>query len=100
MLSAIEEIMRSHPAYQFGYWERRQSDLAAFEELERRPVRRRHEDEAENSERTWMLAEVAAATAIVVVLCVVLTVIAQGAAESTNTGQQSVAAVSDATAPD
>ena len=100
MLSAIEEIMRFHPAYQFGQWERRQSDVVAFQDLERRSVRRRHEYEAKGNERTWMLGEVAAATAIVVVFCAVLSVIAQLAGESANTGEQSVAAASDGTAPD
>ena len=100
MLNAIENLMRHHPVSYYGYWERRQSDLAAFEDLERRPTRHRQEDEAEDSERTWMLGEVAAAAAILVVFCAVLTVIVQWTGESTTTGQQSVAAVSDATAPD
>src|SRR5262249_13343075 len=99
MLSAMEHLVRHHPASYYGYWERRPSDLAAFEELERRPVPRRHEDEAEDIERTWLIGELAAAAAIVVVACAVLAAIVQWIGEST-TGQQSVAAVSDATAPD
>ena len=99
MLNAIENLMRHHPVSYYGYWERSQSDLAAFEDLERRPTRHPQEDEAEDSERMWMLGEVAAAAAILVVFCAVLTAIVQWTGEST-TGQQSVAAVSDGAEPD
>jgi len=99
MLNAIENLMRHHPVSYYGYWERRQSDLAAFEELERRPVPRRHEDEAEDIERTWMIGGLATAAAIAVVACAVLAAIVQWTDESM-TGQQSVAAVSDGAEPD
>jgi len=101
MLSAIEEILRFHPASQFGHWECRQSDLAAFEELERRPVRRRHEYEyeAERSEPTFMIGEVVAAAAMFVVFCGVLTVIAHLAGDSPVTAQPPAVTASDAAEP-
>lgn len=99
MLSAIEHLMRLHPAYHFGRWERHQSDFDAFEELESQHLRRKHEYEAERGEPTWMIGEVAAAAAMLVVFCGVLTVIARFAVDAPDTGQQPVVAISDASEP-
>jgi hypothetical protein len=95
MLSAIEQLMRLHPASHFGRLERHQSDFAAFEELESRHVRRRHAYEPER-EPTWMLGEAAAAAAMLVVFCGVLAVIVRLGVDVPDTGQQPLVAVSDA----
>ena len=97
MLSAIEHLVRLHPASYYAYWERRQSDFSAFEELEGRPVRRRHEYEAEGSESTWMIGKVAAVAAMFILFCGVLTAIAQLAGESADPGQQPVVEASAST---
>jgi hypothetical protein len=98
LLSAIiEEIIRYHPASQFGRLECRQSDLGAFEELKMPLARRRHEYEPEYSKPTWMIGDVAAAAALGMVFCGVLALIAQSPGEPTNTAQQPVVAVSNAT---
>jgi hypothetical protein len=96
MLNAIENLLRLHPGSRFGLLEHRQSDLAAFEELESRHLRRRHEDQAERGDPTWMLGEVAAAAAMLVLFIGVLTVIARFAVDVPDTGQEPVVAVSDA----
>jgi hypothetical protein len=96
MLSALEELMRHHPGSRFGYSERPQSDRAAFEELESRHLCPRHEYETGRHEPTWMLGEVAAAAAMLVVFIGVLTVIARLAADAPNGGQQPLVAVSEA----
>src|SRR5262245_20150666 len=67
MLSALEELMRHHPGSHFGSSERPQSDLAAFEELESRHLCPRHEYETDRREPAWMLGEVVAAAAMLVV---------------------------------
>src|SRR5262245_41733666 len=98
MLSVIEHLVRHHPVSYYGYWERRQSDLAAFEERERRPVRRRHENDAEESEPPPRIGEVAATAALVVAFCVVLTGIARLATEPADREQQPMVAASASTA--
>jgi hypothetical protein len=96
MLNAIENLLRLHPGSRFGLLEHHQSDFAAFEELESRHLRRRHEDEAERGDPTWMIGEVAAAVAMFVVFIGVLTVIARLTVDAPETGQQPVVAVFDA----
>ena len=96
MLGAIEQLMRLHPASQFGRWERGRSDFEVFEELERRHMPAEPEYEIERRESTWMLGEVAAATAMLVVFIGVLTVIARWSGESpAEVGQQPAVTVSD-----
>jgi hypothetical protein len=96
MLGAIEQLMRLHPASQFGRWERGRADLELFEELERRHVPPEPEHEIERRESTWMLGEVAAATAMLVLFIGVLTVIARWSAEAPNAAQPAAPmAVSD-----
>ena len=99
MLSALEQLMRLHPGSRFGRLERHQSDLEAFEELESRHPRRGHEYEAERGDPTWMIGEVAATAALLVVFIGVLTVIARLAVDTPDTGQQPIVAASDAPAP-
>ena len=99
MLSAIERLMRLHPASYFGRWEHNHSDLDAFEELESRHLCSRHEYETDRSEPTWMIGEVAAAAAMLVVFIGVLTVIARFAVDAPGAGQQPMVAVSDAVEP-
>ena len=89
MLSVIEHLVRHHPASYYGCWERPQSDLAAFEEVERRPVRRRHENDADESEPPPRIGELAATAALVVAFCAVLTVIARLAGEPEDPEQPS-----------
>jgi hypothetical protein len=95
MLSAIEQLVRFHPGSHFGRLEHQQSDLEAFEELESRHLRVRHEPR--RSEPAWRIGDLAVAAAILVVFCGVLTVIARLAVESQNMMQQPVVALSDAT---
>jgi hypothetical protein len=92
MLNAIEELMRLHPASHFGRLEHHPSDLEAFEELESRHLRPR---QADRREPTWMIGEVAAAAAILIALVGVLTLFARLAVDGLETGQQSVAAISN-----
>ena len=99
MLNAIEHLMRLHPASHFGRWERQHSDFAAFEELESRHLCPRHEYGSDRSEPTWMIGEVAAAAAILVVFIGVLTVIARFTVDAPDTAQQPMVAVSDAVEP-
>jgi hypothetical protein len=99
MLSAIEHLMSLHPASHFGRWEQQHSDLDAFEELESRHLCPRHEYETDRSDPTWMIGEVAAAAAILVVFISVLTVIARFTADAPDTAQQPMVAVSDAVEP-
>ena len=99
MLNAIEHLMRLHPASHFGRWERQHSDFDAFEELESRHLCPRHEYETDRSEPTWMIGEVAAAAAILVVFIGVLTVIARFTVDAPDTAQQPMVAVSDAVEP-
>ena len=100
MLSAIEHLMRLHPASHFGRcWEHHHSDLDAFEELESRYLCPRHEYETDRSEPTWMIGEVAAAAAMLVVFIGVLTVIARFTIDSPDTAQQQEVAVSQAEEP-
>ena len=95
MLGAIEELMRLHPASHFGRWERGHADLEVFEEFERRHVPPEPEYEIERRESTWMLGEVAAATAMLVVFIGVLTAIARWTADAPNAEQPPAVAVSD-----
>jgi hypothetical protein len=90
MLSAIEQLMRHHPAYRFGCGERSESDAETFEELESRHLRRRPAYERERREQPWKIGEMAAAAAMVVVFCGVLTLIARLAADSTDPEQQAL----------
>jgi hypothetical protein len=99
MLNAIEQLMRLHPAAHFGRWERQHSDFDAFEELESRHLCPRHEYETDRREPTWMIGEVAAAAAILVVFIGVLTVIARFTVDAPETAQQPMVAVSDAVEP-
>jgi hypothetical protein len=95
----MEHLMRLHPASHFGRWESHQSDLDGFEELESRHLCPRHEYEPDRSESTWLIGEVAAAAAMLVVFVGVLTVIARFAVDALDTGQQPMVAVSDAVEP-
>lgn len=95
MLSALEELMRHHPGSRFGYLERPPSDLAAFEELESRHLRRRPEDETDRHEPTWMLGEVAVAAAMLVLVIGVLTAIAHMTVDAPDAEQQPLVAVSE-----
>src|SRR5215468_1524982 len=95
MLTVFEELMRLHPASQFGRWERRQPDFEVFEELERRHVPRDQEHETEQREPIWMIGEVAAATVILVAFIGVLTVIARLSADAPNAGQPPAVTASD-----
>ena len=97
MLSAIEHLMRLHPASHFGRcWEHHHSDFDAFEELEGRQLRPRHEYETGRSEPTWMIGEVAAAGAMLVVFIGVLTAIARFTVDAPDPAQQPAVAISDA----
>src|SRR5882672_4948302 len=99
MLGAIEHLMRLHPASRFGRLERLQSDLKIFEELESRHLRCKQDPYAERNGPTWMIGEAAAAAAMFVVFCAVLTVIARLAGDETDTAQRPVVAVSQAVEP-
>ena len=99
MLSVIEHLMRLHPASHFGRWERQHSDFNAFEELESRYLCPRHEYETDRSQPTWMIGEVAAAAAMLVVFIGVLTAIARFTADAPDTAQQPMVAASDAVEP-
>ena len=100
MLSAIEHLMRLHPASHFGRcWERQHSDFDAFEELESRHLRPNHEYESDGSEPTWMIGEVAAAAAMLVVFIGVLTVIARFTVDASHPAQQPAVEISDAAVP-
>ena len=92
MLNAIEELMRLHPASHFGRLEHRPPDLEAFEELESPHLRRR---QADRREPTWMIGEVAAAAAMLIAFVGVLTLLARLAVDGSETGQQSVVAISN-----
>jgi len=97
MLSALEQLMRHHPASHVGRWDRRQTGLELFEELERPHPRPRYRYETESREPAWVIGQVAAAVAMLIVFCGVLTVIARFAGEAP--GQQPVVEVSDAAEP-
>jgi hypothetical protein len=99
MLNAMEHLMGLHPGSRFGRLERHHSDLAAFEDLESRHLCPRHEYETDRSQPTWMLGEVAAAAAMLVLFIGVLTVIARFAVDAPDVGQQPMVAVSDAVEP-
>jgi hypothetical protein len=100
MLIAIEQLMRLHPASHFGRcWEHHHSDFDVLEELESRALRPRHEYETDRREPTWMIGEVAAAAAMLVVFIGVLTAIARFAADTPGTAQQPVVAIVDAAEP-
>ena len=96
MFSAMEELMRFHPASQIGRREPSKSDLAAFEELECRHLYPRHEYETDRSEPTGTIGELAAAAAMLVVFIGVLTVIARFAVDAPDTAPEPVVAISDA----
>ena len=96
MLSALEELMRHHPGSRFGYLERPQSDLAVFEELESRHLRPRREHETERHGPAWMIGDVAAAAAMLVLFIAVLTAIARLTVDAPDAEQQPLVAVSDA----
>ena len=97
MLSAIEHLMRLHPASHFGRcWEHHRSDFDAFEELASRHLRPRHEYETDRSDPTWVIGEVAAAAAMLVVFIGVLTAIARFAVDAPDTAEQPAVAISDA----
>ena len=98
MLSAMEQLIRFHPGSQMGRLDRRASDLEAFEKLESQPVRREevYQDyEPQRSKPVWMIGELAATAALVVVFCGVLAVIARFAPESPNTTQDAAVAISE-----
>jgi hypothetical protein len=99
MLNAMEELMRLHPGSYYGRREHRLSDFEVFEELERRHLRPRHECEADRRQPAWMIGEVAAAVAMLVVFVGILTVIGRLAGDASDTGQQPVVAVSNAAEP-
>ena len=99
MLSALEELMRHHPGSRFGYLERPQSDLAAFDELESRHLCPRREYETDRHGPTWMLGEAVAAAAMLVVFIGVLTVIARLAVDAPVGEQEPLVAVSEAVEP-
>jgi hypothetical protein len=94
MLNAIEELMRHHPASHFGRMERYRSDLEAFEKLESRHLCPRREYEADRGEPTWLIGDVTATVAMLIVFVGVLTVIARFAVDGPETGQQPMAAIS------
>jgi len=96
MLSALEELMSHHPGSRFGCLERPPSDLAAFEELESRHLRRGREYETDRHEPTWMIGEVAVAAAMLVLFIGVLTAIAHLAVDAPDAGHQPLVAVSEA----
>jgi hypothetical protein len=98
MLSAIEHLMRLHPASHFGRWERGRADFESFEDLERRHVPRdpEYEYEADRRESRWMIGEVAVATAMLVAFIGVLTVMARWSADAPDARQQPMVAVSEA----
>jgi len=98
MFSAMEQLIRFHPGYHMGRLDRRESDLEVFEKLESRPVRREqvYQDyEPQRSKPVWMIGELAATAALVVVFCGVLAAIARFASESQNTTPDSLVATSD-----
>jgi hypothetical protein len=100
MLSVIEHLMRLHPASHFGRcWDHHHSDFDALEELESRPLRPRQEHETDRSEPTWMIGEVAAAAAMLVVFIGVLTAIARFTVDTPDTAQRPAVAVSQAEEP-
>ena len=99
MLNAMEQFMRLHPGSYFGRVERPQSDLEAFEALESRHLCPRHEYETDRREPTWTIGEFATAAAMLAVFVGVLTVVANFVADTPDTGQQAVAAVSVAAEP-
>jgi hypothetical protein len=99
MLNAMEELMRLHPASLFGRREHRQSDFEVFEDLESRHLRPQREHKGDDREPTWIIGEVAAAVAMLVVSLAVLTMIARSDGGASNTRQQPVVAVSDAADP-
>src|SRR5262245_60191251 len=92
MLNAIEELMRLHPASYFGRPEYRPSDLEALGELESRHQRAR---QADNREPNWVIGEVAAAAAMLIVFVGVLTLFARLAIDEAEQANGSVIAVSN-----
>jgi len=99
MLRALEDLMRLHPASHVGRWDRPQTGLELFEELETPHPRPRYRYETESREPAWAIGQVAAAVAMLIVFCGVLTVIARFAGEAPDAGQQPAVEVSDAAAP-
>ncbi len=72
MLSPVEHLMYFHPASHFGRLERRPSEIDAFEELESRPFRRSHADDAERFDTPWGVRDVVVTVAILFALSTVL----------------------------
>ncbi|HZF32982.1 MAG TPA: hypothetical protein VE914_04210 [Candidatus Angelobacter sp.] len=101
MLSAIEQLIRFHPASHIGRLGRQEAGLEVFEDFESRHVRRGQEDEyeTERSKPLWMIGELAATAAILVIFCGVLTVIARLVVDSPNTIEPQVVEISDAAEP-
>ena len=96
MLGAIEQLMRLHPASQFGRWERGRADFEILDEVERWHVPPEPEHEIERRESTRMLGEVAAAAAILVLFIGVLTVLARWSADApAGVAQQPAVVVAD-----
>jgi hypothetical protein len=96
MLAAMEHLMRLHPAYCLGPRESHRSELKAVDEPESGHLRLRpqHECEADRSEPSLPIREATAITAILVVFCGAIAVIAFLAGNASNTGQQPVVATS------
>ena len=99
MLSAIEHLMRLHPASHFGRWERQHSDFDAFEDMGSRHLCPRHEYETYDREPTRMIGEVAAAAAMLVLFIGVVTAIVRFTADAPDPAQQPVVEISDAAEP-
>jgi hypothetical protein len=90
--------MYFHPASHFGRLERRPSEIDAFEELESRPFRRSHADDAERFDTPWGVRDVVVTVAILFAFCGLVTAIA-GPVESPSAIQHPVVAVSDPAEP-
>jgi len=99
MLSALEHLMRLHPASHFGRcWERPQTGLEIFEDLERPRLRPRYRYETDRHEPAWVIGQVAAAIAMLIVFCGVLTMIGRFSGDAPDVGRPAVE-VSDAAEP-
>jgi hypothetical protein len=96
MLTAIERLMRLHPAYCLGRCENRRLDLEAPKEHESGHLAcaSGHEYEADRREPSLAFREVAAVMALLVVFCGGVAVIAFLAGDASDTKQQPVVAVS------
>jgi|SRR5262252_4908920 len=96
MLGPLEQLMRLHPASQFGRWERGRPDFELFEALECRRVPREPDYGTKRRDAAWMIGEMAAAAAMLVAFIGVLTVIARLSADApADVGQEPTVAVSD-----